>query len=292
MLKIGNKVGMEHLMRRKIFIVMAVIALLGFIAFFYEERIRHPPNHIVLYGNVDVRQVDLGFRVPGKVDFLYFEEGDLVAEGDLVGHLDIQPYKDQVDEAAAHVEAAKASLANAEKILARRHELIGDGSVSKEDLDNAEASQKVQAAELKQAEAQLQIAKCNLSYTKIYAPTAATILTRVREPGTVVNAADPVYTLSISSPVWIRAYCSEPELGIIYPGMEATISTDTSGGKTYSGKVGFISPVAEFTPKTVETTTLRTDLVYRLRIYADNPGRGLRQGMPVTVLLHSKQAAQ
>jgi HlyD family secretion protein len=101
----------------------------------------------------------------------------------------------------------------------------------------------------------------------------------------VVNFGDPVYTLSILSPVWVRAYVSEPELGLIYPGMAAEVYTDTHGGPVYTGHIGFISPVAEFTPKTVETTKLRTDLVYRLRVYADNPDQGLRQGMPVTVKL-------
>ncbi len=129
----------------------------------------------------------------------------------------------------------------------------------------------------------------NLSYTEAFAPTDGVILTRIREPGTVVKAADSVYTLSVSSPVWIRAYVDEPDLGLVYSGMPAEIYTDIDGGSVYSGKVGFISPVAEFTPKTVETTKLRTDLVYRLRIYADNPDRGLVQGMPVTVKLKLKK---
>jgi HlyD family secretion protein len=67
--------------------------------------------------------------------------------------------------------------------------------------------------------------------------------------------------------------------------MEADITTDMPHGKVYKGKIGFISPIAEFTPKTVETTQLRTDLVYRLRIYVDNPDFHLKQGMPVTVKL-------
>jgi HlyD family secretion protein len=67
--------------------------------------------------------------------------------------------------------------------------------------------------------------------------------------------------------------------------MPAEIYTDTPGGKIYIGYVGFISPVSEFTPKTVETTQLRTDLVYRIRVYAENPDLGLRQGMPVTLKL-------
>ena len=120
---------------------------------------------------------------------------------------------------------------------------------------------------------------------KAYAPNDGIILT-IREPGSVVREADAVYTLSLISPIWIRAFIAEPDLGIVFPGMEAEIYTDTKKGTPYKGHVGFISPVAEFTPKTVETTQLRTDLVYRLRIIAENPDQGLRQGMPVTVKLY------
>jgi HlyD family secretion protein len=240
---------------------------------------------LTLYGNVDVRQVDIGFRVAGQVTTLLYEEGDLVEPNALMAVLDRRPYLDQVRLAAATVVSTKVALANAEKLVQRRLELVSVGGVAKEDLDNATASRDELKAQLKENRASLRIALDNLKFTKAYAPTEGTILTRIREPGTVVNPADPVYTLSVTSPVWIRAYVSEPELGIVYPGMEADIYTDTRGGPVYKGHVGFISPVSEFTPKTVQTTDLRTDLVYRIRIYADNPDKGLRQGMPVTCKL-------
>jgi HlyD family secretion protein len=183
-------------------------------------------------------------------------------------------------------------LANAEQILQRRQELVGDGSVSKEDLDNAQTTRDTYYASLKQAEASLGVAVTNLKDTEVYAPTDGIILTRVREPGTVVKASDPIYTLSVISPVWIRAYVTEPELGQIYFGMEGEIHTDTPSIPVYKGKIGFISPVSEFTPKTVETTQLRTDLVYRIRVYAQNPDRFLKQGMPVTVVLPLKPKAK
>ena len=75
----------------------------------------------------------------------------------------------------------------------------------------------------------------------------------------------------------------EPDLGRVRPGLEVKISTDTDPGRTYDGWIGFISPTAEFTPKTVETTELRTQLVYRLRVFVRNPDDRLRQGMPVTI---------
>jgi HlyD family secretion protein len=85
--------------------------------------------------------------------------------------------------------------------------------------------------------------------------------------------------------VWVRTYVSERDLGLVRPDMPASVATDTAPGRPYAGRIGFISPTAEFTPKTVETRELRTDLVYRLRVVVDNPDGGLRQGMPVTVTL-------
>lgn len=272
-------------MKRILVVLLVAAVLLNIISLYYFTRKVEPKDEIVLYGNVDVRQVDIGFRIAGKVEKLAFEEGDRVVKGTLMTALDKTPYDNQVRQAAANVDAIRANLQNAEKLFKRRLDLIGVGGVSQEDLDNAKSNFHQLKANLAAAEAQLAVAIDNLSYTEAYAPTDGVILTRIREPGTVVNPSDPVYTLSVSSPVWIRAFVSEKCLGEVYYGMPAVVYTDIDGGPVYRGKVGFISPVAEFTPKTVETTELRTDLVYRLRIYADNPDRGLVQGMPVTVKL-------
>ncbi len=274
-------------MKRILITILAIIllaALIGSAVYFFRPK--KNPNELWLYGNVDVRQVDIGFRVAGRVDQLFFEEGDYVTTGQLLAVLDKTPYDSQVREAVANLESAKASFENAEILWKRRQELIGVGGVSQEDLDNATATRNEQLANLLQFKAALGVALDNMAYTEVFAPTEGVILTRIREPGTVVNPADPVYTLSVSSPVWIRAFVDEPHLGDVYYGMTAEVFTDTKGAPSYTGKVGFISPVSEFTPKTVETTQLRTDLVYRLRIYVDNPDRILKQGMPVTVKLH------
>jgi len=99
-----------------------------------------------------------------------------------------------------------------------------------------------------------------------------------------------VFTLSLRNPIYVRAYVSEQELGRIHQGSKVTVRTDSSA-KVYQGQVGFVSPRAEFTPKSVETTDLRTDLVYRLRIVVADGDEGLAQGMPVTVLVATDPAA-
>ncbi len=283
-------------MRKTKIIITAVLIFLVLLATVFgifqwtRERSRNR-GIITLYGNVDVRQVDVGFRAFGRVNSMPFEEGDFVPKGAFMASLEDQPYLDQVREAEASVKATQFSLDNAEQVFRRRQELVGEGGVSQEDYENTLTSKEVYQENLKQAMAALGVTRTNLKDTKAYCPVDGTILTRVREPGTVVLQGEPVYTLSVLSPVWVRAYVPEPLLGSIYPGMEAEIYTDTKGGKVYKGKIGFISPVAEFTPKTVETTQLRTDLVYRIRIYADNPDQTLKQGMPVTAKLYVRNAA-
>jgi HlyD family secretion protein len=105
------------------------------------------------------------------------------------------------------------------------------------------------------------------------------------EPGDMASPQRPVYTLAITDPKWVRAYVTEVDLGRIKPGMSATLVTDSHPDQPLKGKVGYISSVAEFTPKTVQTEELRSSLVYEIRVLADDADDRLRLGMPVTVRL-------
>lgn len=272
-------------MRGFIFILLLISALSAGAYYLgrYLEKEPENANILLLYGNVDVRQVDLGFRVPGRVQTMPFQEGDFVAANTFMAALDKRPYEDQKEQAAARVESMRAMLTNAELTLERREKLKGTLAVSWEDYENARTSKDSAQANLKEAEAALALAVTNLVDADIFSPSDGSILTRIREPGSIVRESDPIYTLSLNSPIWVRAFVNEPQLGLIYFGMPAEVWTDT--GRMYKGHIGFVSPVAEFTPKTVETTQLRTDLVYRLRIITENPDRFLLQGMPVTVKL-------
>ncbi len=138
-------------------------------------------------------------------------------------------------------------------------------------------------AGLEQAQAALAQAQLDLHDTTLVAPSAGTLLTRAVEPGSMLSAGSTVFTLSLTRPVWVRAYVNETRLNQAVPGTELLLYTDGRPDKPYHGKIGFVSPTAEFTPKTVETPDLRTDLVYRLRIIVTDADDALRQGMPVTV---------
>jgi len=216
---------------------------------------------------------------------------------------------EEIAEARAQVAAARATLENAEVTWRRQKALAAEQYVPKQSLDNAAAALKTARADLDRsqqalalavkgprkediaaARAQLQadraalaLAERELRDTKLYAPEDGVVQDRIVEPGDMVSPATPVFTLALDNPVWVRAYLPETALGKVRLGMRAQIISDSFPGKRFAGWVGFISPTAEFTPKTVQTAELRTELVYRVRVYACNPQHELRLGMPVTV---------
>lgn len=274
-------------MKKKILILLLLIGIITGL-FVYHNKKKANPNILTLYGNVEIRQVDLSFRVEGKIDKMLAEEGDYVKKGQLLAYLEDTNFKSTYEKNLADIEALKATSANAKLQYERNIPLCADGTVSKQECDNLKASKDSSKSMLDSSIASSIGAKKNLKDTKLYAPDEGIIMTRIQEPGAVVEPSQPIYTMAKTKPVWVRAYIPESNLANIRYGMKANIYTDTINPKTgqhreYTGWVGYISPVAEFTPKTVETTELRTDLVYRIRIYVYEIDEYLRQGMPVSI---------
>jgi HlyD family secretion protein len=275
----------------KRFIIIAAILLAGFGVYYYYYQEHHKDDGaIVLYGNVDIRDVNLGFRVFGRLDLMKFEEGDRVKKGDILCSLDKAPYSDLLQAAKADLEDKTEALKTAQQVFDRKKELIKTHVASQQTFDDSLALKNRATAALHVSEANLADANIKFADTDVLSPADGTILTRVREPGSIVNPGESIYVLALDDPIWVRAYISEMDLGKVFPGMKAKIYSDSQPDKYYEGQIGFISPQAEFTPKTVETTELRTKLVYRLRITIDNKDRYLRQGMPVTIKIEPRDA--
>ena len=154
-------------------------------------------------------------------------------------------------------------------------------------LESGFRAEEIAAADARvgQARAARASAALRLEDTELRAPAAGIVLTRALEPGAIVPAGAAALSLSLEKPVWVRAYVHEGELGRVPPGTKVLVTTDGRPDQPFHGKVGFVSPRAEFTPKSVETPELRTALVYRLRVVVEDSDGSLRQGMPVTVAL-------
>lgn len=273
--------------KKRIIAVGIIIALITAGSWYYYEKYHSKNNDIVLYGNIDIRDVQLSFRVNGRIQKMDVDEGDKVKKGDVIAELDADPYMSKLKEAQGNIKALQADLTTAERGRTNYKTLYEKKAGTKERYDRAVDQVDLLNAKIDTAKATEQLAQINLEDTKLVAPSDGIILTRVQEPGAIVAIGQAVYDMAVENPIWARAYVTEQDLGRVYPGMKAIITTDS--GSTYNGHVGFISPQAEFTPKTVETSQLRTDLVYRLRVVIDDSQPGIQQGMPVTIKLIPKQ---
>lgn len=279
-------------MKKKILVVIILI-IAAIFAFILINSKKQPQNELELFGNIEIRQVDLGFRIEGKVSKMLAEEGDSVKKGQLLAQLDDVTYKASYAKSVAEIALNKATSVNAREKYQRHIPLCKDATTSKQDCDDLYNTTISTKSAYEAAVAASDKAKKDYEDTKIYAPDNGIIMTRIQEPGAVVTPSQPVYTMAKTEPVWVRAYIPEPNLANVKYGQEVNVYTDTINPATgkkrqYKGTVGYISPVAEFTPKTVQTTDLRTDLVYRLRIYIYDIDEYLRQGMPVTVEIDLK----
>ena len=151
--------------------------------------------------------------------------------------------------------------------------------------DAAERQVDLAQANIHTAEETLKLSQIVLGYTVLRAPFSGVIQVRQAELGEIMVPGTPVVTLADLDHVWLRAYINETDIGKIRYNQEATVTTDTYPGKTYKGRVTFISSNAEFTPKSVETHAERVTLVYRIRIDIYNPSHELVPGMPADATL-------
>lgn len=325
-------------MRRRL-MAIGILAASVLVAIVLWRNVRRPasPARLLLYGNIDLREVDLPFNETERIAEVLVQEGDRVHAGQLVARLDTARLAPQVAQAAALVAAqrqvvlrlhhgnrpeevaeARADLASAQADAdnARDHydrlrPLAAQHVVSQQDLDNAKSALDMAQAKLAmnekalqleevgprredvaQAEAQLSADEAELALLRrhlvdasLLAPTNAVVEARLMEPGEIASPEKPVLSLAITDPKWVRAYVSEPNLGRVRPGMAASITVDAFENREFPGWVGFVSPVAEFTPKDVQTEALRPSLVYEVRVFVRDSLDVLRLGMPATVTL-------
>ncbi len=321
-----------------IFIALLLLAAVGVgIWYFFFREAETDENRLVLYGNVDIRQVELAFNASERITEIRVEEGESVEKGQLLALLETRRLqqavnraeaqlnaqreevikletgtrKEEIRKTRAEVAAAKTEAENAEKTFRRLRPLGAKNLASQDQTDEAESKAEAARARLNAAEetlnlalagprrediaaakarleaikADLDIARKNLEDARLIAPDHAVVQNRILQPGDMASPRRPVFTLALINPVWVRAYVQQTDMGKIFPGMRAHIKTDSYPDKAYEGWIGYISPTAEFTPKSVETPEIRTELVYQVRVYACNPQNELRLGMPATVIV-------
>ncbi len=329
--------------RRKLIPIAALVVLTFLGAWYFGLLGRRDEGELKLYGNVDVREVNLAFRAGGEIAEIAVEEGQRVQQGQVLARLDLDQLNNRMSEADAQIalaqanltklrngsrpqelaqaqarnSAAQAELARAQAEYDRRKGLVEGGAISRALWDQtvaqlsraqsaaAEASLGLSlvrqgprtediaaaGAQLGSVQAMRSSIRTDISNATLLAPSDGVILTRAQEPGGVVQPGQTVLSLAVDRPMRLRGWIGEPDLWRVSPGMEVEVSAD-GNPKAYKGTIGSISPRAEFTPRSVQTESLRADLVYSMRIIVTDPDDALRQGQPVTIRVPAARTAR
>ncbi len=255
------------------FCVLAIVIIL----------VRSPQVSPEIPGYVEKREVALGFLVPGRVQELCVDEGQSVQSSQPLARLDPALYHYEAEQSQADVRDKEAQLQLALKDLDRQKNLQLSQTNTPRDYDQAVSVASRAQAAFDLAVARQDEAHYRLQQTTLFSPSDGVITRRLLEPGSLVSS-NPVFSLTLIDPVWIRAYATAEQLRYCNPGTWVKICAEEH--KVYVGQIGYISPQAEFTPKTIHTPELRPNLVYRLRVVVQDPLAGeLRQGIPVTLTL-------
>lgn len=326
--------------KKCISIIIALLIILGGAGYYayYQYEAYMAAHHIVLQGNVNLREVNVAFRGSDRISSLLMDEGAVVTKGQILGYLNsdelnlaVQQAKatiaaqeavvaklqagsrpEEIAQASARVTSAEASLAQSKQEsdkLQKSYNASNGKAVSRQSVDDIQAKVKVSEAKLNeaqqaynlavagprqediaQAQAQLDSMKSELArqefllnQTVLTAPIDGVITARLLQVGDMASPSTPVFKLAENTKKWVHVYVNERDLGKIYNGMDANVTTDTNKNEPIHGTIGYISSVAEFTPKSVETEDVRTTLVYEVRVYVDDLDNRLRLGMPATV---------
>ena len=176
------------------------------------------------------------------------------------------PRQEEIEMARAQVARAKASLrlSDANRLELRRKQ---------EDVTT-------RRTDVERARAQLALIESQLGDTVAVSPVDGIVLVKSAEPGEVLAAGTTVVTIADLEHPWLRAYIREQDLGRVKIGSKAKVTTDSYPGKSYSGRVSFISSEAEFTPKQIQTPEERVKLVYRIKVDVENTNQELKSNMP------------
>lgn len=248
-------------------------------------------------GRLEADDIDITPKYPGRVASLLADEGDLVKAGQVVARMDtrdteatlqkaeaqVQQVKRMLEEASANVVQQKTQQKLAEQQLDRTRTLFQKGYATNElldqrqqALDGANAALKAAVAKVGEMEHALAAATQDVAYNKIVvgdgvlvAPRDARVQYRLVNTGEVIGAGAKIFTLLDLSKVYMTVFLPTDDVGKIALGAEGRIVLDALPNMVVPGKVSFISPTSQFTPKPVETRSERDKLMFRIKVRVD-----------------------
>ncbi|MCI0406420.1 MAG: efflux RND transporter periplasmic adaptor subunit [candidate division Zixibacteria bacterium] len=245
-------------------------------------------------GTIEATEVEISSKLAGRVEVITKEEGDSVAKGELLAQLEHKELSAQLKVAeatikmtGAQIAQAKTNLKNLEDNLKRIDALFKSGSATQQQLEDIQtktdaAREQVRSLEFsrEQASAQRAYILAQVDNAKIFAPISGRIIKKTAEPGETVFPGSPILTLADLSKLTLKIYLKETEVGQVKLGQAAKVKVDSYPDQEFDGSVSFISPVAEFTPKNIQTRDERVKLVFAVKISIPNREERLKPGQP------------
>ncbi|HXF49931.1 MAG TPA: efflux RND transporter periplasmic adaptor subunit [Verrucomicrobiae bacterium] len=245
-------------------------------------------------GTIEATEVEISSKLAGRIEVITKEEGDSVAKGELLAQLEHKELSAQLKVAeatikmtGAQIAQARTNLKNLEDNLKRIEALYKSGSATQQQLEDIQtkvdgARDQVRSLEFsrEQAAAQKNYIQAQVDNAKIFAPISGRIIKKTAEEGETVFPGSPILTLADLSKVTLKIYLKETEVGLVKLGQPAKVKVDSYPDEEFSGSVSFISPVAEFTPKNIQTKDERVKLVFAVKITIPNPEEKLKPGQP------------
>jgi HlyD family secretion protein len=286
------------LKRVAVFAIIFIVLLAILITYLTLSR-RKDPNHLLLSGVVESVQHDLSFRMPGLITKINCDEGDLVDSGAVIAVLDSNEVVASVDQVWKSYQATKANigqisvqLSMVNRNLNKVKELLKTGAANQTQFDDLSDQKRQLQAQLEYAnknlesqQAMVDLASIRKGYTVLVSPIKGKVISRQYEPGEVAVTGSPVVSIADLDNLTIKVYLPESYLGRIQLGKEVSIEIDSHPGKTFPGKITFISDKAEFTPKNVQTKEERVKQVFALKIACNSQGGTLKPGLPCDVII-------
>ncbi|MDZ7331370.1 MAG: efflux RND transporter periplasmic adaptor subunit [candidate division KSB1 bacterium] len=264
-------------------------------------------------GILEATEILISAKSAGTLIEMPVAEGIVVSAGQMIAQIDTEKIylqkkqliaawtelKLNLQNAQRGVDLARENLENIKKKYQRIKALLEENSATQQQYDdiftayqaaqvqydNAMTSLKALRAKEDQLVAQLELIESQLRDTKITAPITGTIIEKYVEQGEIARVGGPIVSMADLQKMWIKVFFKEPALGRIKLNSPAEIRISAYPDRSFPGRVSWISPRAEFTPKTVQTKEARSDLVYAVKIEVLNPDGVLKIGMPADVVI-------
>jgi len=285
---------------KRIWVLIAFFAVLIVILVVFLARTRRQEASLmVLSGTIEAVEIDLSFKSSGRIEYIKFDEGDMIAQGDTISELShqeilarIRQAEDQVASARAQLQAARIEKDNIDKNLARVESLVPAGAATEAQRDDLLDKKKAASASIEAAEGAARAAASQVDYLKVLyenefliSPLNGVVLVRSAEPAEIVNPAQTIMTVTDLGNLEIKVYVPEADLGKVRNGDHVFVSVDSYPDREFKGRISRISEKAEFTPKNIQTRQERVKTVYAVTVSTDDQGGILKPGMPCDVTI-------